>query len=147
MLKYVISGNIIVFSDLYGDEGNKELRSAYLKLRLNRSDFKNEGSPWQSYLVVGTSKIGTVQAIASLGDFSKTQNEKKTTWYRRMDLNKSSVPMSSIMDDQDDEPIRHNKRDEDTRYSRKEAIRQNRRNNQKRHISDKYERDEDDESV
>lgn len=144
MLKYVISGNIILFSDLYGEDGNNELRIAFKKLKLDRSDFKNEGSPWQSYLTANTSKIGTVQAMASLGDFSKTQTSKKNTWQERMyNAPKPSISMGDTLPYLDDEPIRHNKRDNDTRYSKQEVIRQNRRNNQKRHISDKIDRDED----
>jgi hypothetical protein len=142
----------LVVSDQYGDEGRKELEATYKKLNVKRTVFKDVGSPCNEKMIIPITKKNSLVSSGAeeitLFEISKIIKTKVDTWHQRMSIlaanqsGKSPTQYTSAFD-AEDEPIRHNRRDDDRRGSHKEKIRQERRNNNKRDYPDG--KDSDDE--
>lgn len=154
MIYFTPGGSVgyIVASTVYGNDGRKELEALYKKLNVKKDVYKDIGSPCNERLIIPASKEaslinhGAVKVDPTI--LSAAIQAKVQTWQKNMATlasNATRKPPSTYTTafDADDEPIRHNRRDDDRRGSHKEKIRQERRNNSKREFPDGKDADDD----
>lgn len=129
--------HIEVISTEYGSTGQAELRAFFKKSSAKRDIFKNEGSPHMEVLIFPSTKIQFVSNHAKQVDGQEYLDtlSQKTNKYKNNSNATKPVQRPTYSTEEEDEPIRHNRRSEfDRKNSKQENIRQSRRNNNKRNF-------------